>query len=190
MAFREALYNLIVPMTYRNLLPQIHQLIAEIKKPDHTEESHLVQRQKQHKKWQLMHEYVRLRPFRVKPRQKRSDQWQEAMNKVRELRDSEVIDFLWQQSDISRNHEQGIQDVRPPRKGTCHEALVEYLKMREHKALVVLEWEEGAQRDGCHRIDSAFHARTKEILDRIHPPRKEEEEEFQGYGLDDPWLRS
>ena len=176
-------------MTYSNLLSQIHQLAAEIKKPDHTEESHLAQRQKQHKKWQMMHEYVRLRPFRVTPRQKRSDQWQEAMNKVRELRDQEVIDWLWQQSDISRNHEQGIQDVRPPRRGTCHEALVEYLKMREHKANVVLQWEESAQRDGCHRIDSAFHARTQEILDR-YKKDDDEEEEFQGYGRDDPWIRS
>lgn len=177
-------------MPHRKILPQIHQLSAEIKKPDHTEESHLIQRQKQHQKWQMMHEYVRLRPFRVNQRQPRSSQWQEAMNKVRELRDMEVIDWLWQQSDISRNHEKGIQDVRPLRRGTCHEALVEYLKMREHKASVVLEWEEGAQRDGCHRIDSAFHARTKEILDRYKADDDSPEKEHEGYSLDDPWLRS
>ncbi len=175
-------------MSYSNLLSQIHELAAQIKKPDHTEESHLAQRKNQYEKWKLMHEYVRLRPFRVAPRQKRSDQWQEAMNKVRELRDQDVIDWLWQQSDISRNHENGIQDVRPPRRGTCHEALVEFLAMRERKALVVLQWEEGAQREGCHRIDSAFHARTKEILERYKKP--EDEEEHEGYSLDDPWLRS
>ncbi len=176
-------------MTYSNLLSQILQLSAEIKKPDHTEESHLVQRQKQYRKWQLMHEYVRLRPFRVNPRQPRSAQWLEAMNRMRELRDRDVLDWLWQQSDIARNHERGIQDMRPPWKGTCHEALVKYLKMREHKAKIVLQWEEGAQREGCHRIDGAFHARTREILDR-YKTAYDDQEVFEGYSLDDPWLRS
>lgn len=177
-------------MTHRNILSQIQRLGTEIKEPDHTEESHLVQRQKQHQKWQLIHEYVRLRPFRDGARLPRSRQWQDAMNQIRELRDQDAVDWLWQQSDISRHHEQGIQDMRPPRTGTCHAALVEYLRMREHKANVILQWEEGAQRDGCHRIDSAFHARTKEILDRYKKNEDETEEEDQGYSLDDPWLRS
>jgi hypothetical protein len=176
-------------MTYRNLLSQIHQLGEEIKKPDHTEASHLLQRQKQYEKWRLMLEYVRLRPFRVSPRQPRSRQWQEAMNKIRELRDQEIIDWLWQQSDISRNHERGIQDVRPPRKGPCHGALVEYLQMRERKAKAILQWEETAQREGCHRINSDFHARTREILKR-YKDKGEGTQIDHGLRLDDPWLRS
>ena len=174
-------------MTHSELLSEIHKLLAEIKQPDESERSHLVQRQNQYRKWQLVYEYVRLRPFRVNPRQRRSSQWQEAMNKVRELRDQEVIDWLWTQSDISRNHERGIQDIRPPMKGTCHEALLTYLRMRERKALVVLQWEEAAQEHGCYRVDSAFHARTKEILERVRGSVEEEENENWRY---DPWLRS
>ena len=172
-------------------MSQIHELVAHIKKPDHTEESHLVQRQLQYEKWRLLHEYVRLRPFRVTPRQPRSKQWQEAMNKMREMREPELIDFCWQQSDIARNHETGIQDMRPPRRGTPHEAIVEYLAMRERKAKIVLDWEETAQKEGCHRIDGAFHAKTQEILERYKSEeQKKEEEEWLGYGMDDPWLRS
>ncbi len=177
-------------MSNNNKLAQIHELVARIKKPDHTEQSHLLQRQQQHEKWQLLYEYVRLRPFRVTPRQPRSSQWQEAMNKMREMHERELIDFCWQQSDIARNHENGIQDMRPPRRGTCHEAIVEYLAMRQHKAKVILDWEESAKKEGCHRIDGAFHAKTKEILDRCKGDEGEEEEEWLGYGMDDPWLRS
>ena len=172
-------------------MSHIHQLLAQIKKPDHSAQSHLEQRQLQYEKWKLLHEYVRLRPFRVTPRQPRSKQWQEAMNRMRELRDPDLIDFCWQQADIARNHEAGIQDMRPPRRGTCHEAIVEYLAMRERKAKVVLEWEEVAQQEGCHRIDGAFHARTQEILERYRDfYQADDEEEWQGYSRDDPWIRS
>jgi len=173
-------------MTYRQLLPRIHQLEHEIRPPDHTEISHLVQRQKQHEKWRLMHEYVRLKPFRVRTSQARSKQWHDAMNQVRELRDTHVIDFLWQQAQIARNFERGIQDMRPRRRGTCHEALLEFLAMRESKALRVLKWEEESQREGCFRINGDFHARSREILERHWREREEEE----GISLDDPWLRS
>jgi hypothetical protein len=176
-------------MTYSDILSQIHRLLDEIQPPDDDERSHLVYRQKQYLKWRLLHEYVRCRPFRVDPRQPRSRQWQEAMNKVRHLRDKEVIDCLWLQADIARNHEKGIQDMRPPMRGNCHEALVTYLRMREHKALVVLQWEEGAQEHGCYRVNSAFHARTQEILQRLRE-KNSELLTSDDDSLDDPWLRS
>lgn len=173
-------------MTYSEILARIHQLGASITGPDETEISHLEHRRRQYEKWQLLHEYVRQRPFRVDPRLPRSRQWHEAMNRVRELRDRDVIDWLWTQAEISRHHEQGIQDIRPPMKGTCHEALLVYLCMREHKALVVLKWEESAQADGCYRVDSAFHARTAEILAR----HRKDHDDTPPFSLDDPWLRS
>lgn len=174
--------------THREILAQIHRLEFAIREPDDSEESHLVQRRLQYDKWRLMHEYVRLRPFHVSPYLPRSQQWQDALNKVRELRDRELIDWLLVQADVARHKEQGIQDVRPPAKGTCHQALLAYLRIMEHKASVVLQWEEGAQVHGCYRVNGTFHARTREILDRCKDLQTPET--TQDISLDDPWLRS
>jgi hypothetical protein len=175
-------------MTYREILAEIHRLERDIREPDDSEESHLRQRRQQYAKWQLMHEYVRLRPFHVNPHQPRSRQWQDALNKVRELRDKDVFDWLLVQADIARHKEQGIQDVRPPSRGTCYESLLAFMRQREHKARVVLEWEEGAQAHGCYRVNGTFHARTKEILERCG--LLQGDDGAPPIGLDDPWLRS
>jgi hypothetical protein len=167
-------------------LAEIHRLGREIREPDDSEESHLVQRRQQYAKWQLMHEYVRLRPFHVSPYLKRSEQWREALNKVRELKDRDVIEWLLVQADIARHKEQGIQDVRVPAKGPCHQAVLGYLRIMEHKALVVLQWEEGAQEHGCFRVNGTFHARTREILERCRELQPEE----APIPMDDPWLKS
>lgn len=175
-----------MPMTHSEILAAIHRLAGEIREPDDSEQSHLVQRRAQYDKWRLMHEYVRLRPFHVSPHLKRSEQWREALNRVRELKDREVIEWLLVQADIARHQEQGIQDVRPPARGACHQALLAYLRIMEHKARVVLEWEEGAQTHGCFRVNGAFHARTMEILARCRDLQPDE----AAPPLDDPWLRS
>ena len=181
---------MIVPMAYRNLLAEIHNLAGVIKPPDGREESHLQQRRQQLCKWQLLLRYVQLHPFRINGRQPRSCQWQEAMNKVRHLRDREILDFLWQQSEISRNHERGVQDLRPPYPGTCHAALLSFIKQRRNKAMAILKWEEAASREGCYRVDSSFHARTREILER-HDMNVTPRAAGRGkLDANDPWLKS
>ena len=173
-------------MTYSKILQQIHKVNASIRQPDESARSHLAQRQLQALKWRLIGDYVRARPFRDNMRRKRSEQWVDAMNQVRELLDQEVIDWLWTQADIARNFENGVQDMRPRRRGICHRALMEYLLMRQRKAQLVLAWEEEAQEKGCFRVNSAFHAKTREILARYNKGADEEE----AIDPNDPWLRS
>jgi hypothetical protein len=98
----------------------------------------------EHQKWSAIHEYLRAHPFYVSPRLPRSKQWRQALTKVRELREPELIDWICQQIHIATNLERGIRDMRPRRPGQCHEVIMIYTNDRVNKAEVVLNWNEAA----------------------------------------------
>jgi hypothetical protein len=153
-------------MTHRQLLNRIRQLALAIRPPDDSEESHLRQRRLQYEKWRLILQYLRARSLPKPPAAKRSEQWRAMLEATRELLDRDVSEFICLQMEIARNHEKGVRDLRPARRGDVREALLEFVHMRERKALRNLEWEEEAQREGCFRVNGRFHARTREILQR------------------------
>jgi hypothetical protein len=115
-------------------------------------------------KWRLMQEWTRRRPYRDRPRARRSDVWREALERFRPLRDQELIDWLALQVEVARNMESGVQDMRPRDPGPTWLVTLEYVANRKRKALAVLHWAEAAQREGCYTVDSDWRARSVAIL--------------------------
>lgn len=115
-------------------------------------------------KWRLIHEHPHRHPFPTPARLVRSAQWREAANRVRDLGEVELLDWALQQAEIARNLERGVRDLRPRKNGPCHGLLLEYAANRKRKALAVLHFAKAGVDEGVHRVDSDFHARTKDIL--------------------------
>ena len=126
----------------------------------------LALREAQFEKWRLIHKYVHEHPYRDRPGQPRSAQWQAVLDRFRDVRDGEFIDLIVQQVEIARNLENGIQDLRPRKAGPTYLALLEYVSNRKRKALAVLHWARTAEEEGCFPVNSSFHSRTDEILTR------------------------
>ncbi len=118
------------------------------------------------RKWSLVHKYVHHFPFKTRQLLSRSDQWREALNVLRDLGETELIDWMIVQIEVARNLERGIQDLRPRKNGPCHPLVLEYVANRKRKALAVLHFASSAEEEGCYTVDSNFHARTRRILDR------------------------
>lgn len=115
-------------------------------------------------KWRLIHKYVHDHPFATRQRSARSEQWREAANRVRDLGEPELLDWTLLQAEIAGNLERGIQDLRPRKNGPCHCLVLEYVANRKRKALAVLRFAQASEEEGVYGVDSAFHARTREIL--------------------------
>ncbi len=103
-------------------------------------------------------------PFSLPARFARSAQWREAANRIRDLGEIELLDWTLQQAEIADNLERGIQDLRPRKNGPCHALVLEYVANRKRKALAVLRFAKASEEDGVYRVNSGFHARTREIL--------------------------
>jgi len=175
-------------MKNRQILQRIHHLLLEIEPPDEREISHLVQRRKQYEKWGLIVQYIEAAHIRIPSAGLRSSQWRRLYDRLRKLHDRELLGWIWEQIEIAQNHERGVQDYRPNRKsGTVSENLLIYARKRLNKARRVLEWEEKAQSEGCFRVNSHFHARSREILQRLPPREDDEQDQFRP---DEPWIRS
>ncbi len=115
-------------------------------------------------KWRLIHDWTRRNPFRDKPGASRPDQWRAALEKVRPLRDRELIDWLILQIDVATNLANGVQDMRPRDPGPTWLVTLEYVSNRKRKALATLHWAEAAEKEGCFTVDSEWHARSAAIL--------------------------
>ncbi len=124
----------------------------------------LARQELEFEKWRLIHRYVHTHPFATRRRLPRSRQWQEAANRVRDLGEPEVLDWLLQQAEIARNLERGVRDLRPRKGGPCYAALLEYVANRKRKALAILHFARAGEEQGVFGVNSAFHARTQEIL--------------------------
>lgn len=96
-------------------------------------------------KWQVMHRYLHAMPFRDRSYAKRSDQWRDALARVRDLGDRELLDWVCLQIEVATNIERGIQDLRPRDGGPTFIVLLEYVGNRKRKALAILKWHISAE---------------------------------------------
>ncbi len=122
----------------------------------------------EHRKWSAIHDYLKAHPFYISPRLPRSKQWREALTKVRELREPELIDWLCQQVHIAGNLERGIRDMRPRRPGQCHEVILIYTNDRVNKAEVVLNWNEAAD----DQVANLQRSPSKVFMSDVRPAPK------------------
>ena len=136
-------------------------------------------------KWRLIHKYVYGRPFATRARLPRSEQWREAVNRIRDLGETELLDWALLQAEIARNLERGVQDLRPRKNGPCHGLLLEYVANRKRKALAVLRFARAAEEHSVYGVNSDFHARTQEILGE---PAAEDEFASGGHEAV-PWVK-
>lgn len=148
------------------LLAEIRDLVEIEQAPEAPSLSDVMRRELEFQKWRLMHKYVHDRPFRTRVSIRRSEQWREAMAILREIGDPELNDWLLLQIEVARNIERGVRDLRPRKNGPCHPLVLEYVGNRKRKALAVLHFAKAAEAEGCYRVNSDFHGRTAEILDR------------------------
>jgi len=128
------------------------------------ESVYLASQELEFEKWRLIHKQVHQHPFAVSERLARSAQWREAANRIRDLGEMELLDWTLQQAEIAGNLERGIQDLRPRRNGPCHALVLEYVANRKRKALAVLRFAKAGEDGGVYKVNSAFHARTRDIL--------------------------
>lgn len=117
-------------------------------------------------KWRGLHEWTRRHPYRDRILVRRPEQWREALEKFRSLRDRELIDWLALQIEVATNLDNSVQDMRPRDPGPTWVVTLQYIANRKRKALAVLHWAEAAERDGCFTVDSDCHAQSARILGR------------------------
>ncbi len=91
-------------------------------------------------KWRAAHRYLHRIPFRDRSYAKRSEQWRDALARLRNLGDPELTDWICLQIEVATNIERGVQDLRPRDDGPTFVVLLEYVANRKRKALAILKW--------------------------------------------------
>ena len=115
-------------------------------------------------KWRLIQKYIHSTPPKTRHTISRSRQWGEAAAQIRHLGVIEVLDWALLQSQIARNLERGIQDMRPRKNGPCDDLLLEYVGDRKRKAHAILNFAIASETKGTYVVNSRFHEKTEEIL--------------------------
>lgn len=115
-------------------------------------------------KWRAIHNYLHKTPYRDRPGIRRSQQWVAVVDRIRDLGETELIDWVLLQVDVARNLEKGVQDMRPRKNGPTFLVMLEHVANRKRKALAILKWVKAAERDGYYCVDGEFHAETRRIL--------------------------
>ena len=92
------------------------------------------------RKWRLIQKHFHGHPFPTPSRIKRSEQWRDAVQYVRDVGEPEVLDWVLLQAEVAHNIERGVREMRPRKNGPCHELLMEYLNNRKRKAMAVYKW--------------------------------------------------
>lgn len=115
-------------------------------------------------KWQLLHKYVHACPFRTNERQKRSQQWRDAVDDIRDIGEPELLNWCLLQVEVAANRERGINDIRPRKNGPCYPLVLEFVADRKRKALAILHFASEGEKKGAWGVNSGHHAKTEEIL--------------------------
>lgn len=115
-------------------------------------------------KWRAVHNFMHKTPYRDRPGQSRSQQWSAVADRIRDLGEQDLLDWVLLQVDVARNLEKGVQDMRPRKNGPTFLVMLEYVANRKRKALAILKWVKAAERDGYYCVDGEFHAETRRIL--------------------------
>lgn len=98
--------------------------------------------------WRAIQRYMHKTPFRDRAGLKRSDQWRSVLDRVRDLDQTELIDWVALQIEVACNREKGIPDMRPRKNGHAFLVMLEYVNNRKRKALALLKWALEAEREG------------------------------------------
>ncbi len=173
-------------MERRGLEDEIRNILDRQAALGDNEDAYLARQELEFEKWRLIHKQMHQHPFTLPSRLARSAQWREAANRIRDLGEVELLDWTLQQAEIAHNLERGIQDLRPRKNGACHALVLEYVANRKRKALAVLHFAKAGENDGLYKVNSAFHARTRDILGRDAA----EEDDGTGDGHENvPWVK-
>ena len=151
-------------MGRRGLEHEIRTILDRQAALEGNEDADLARQELEFEKWRLIHKQVHQHPFTLPARRARSAQWREAANRIRDLGEIELLDWTLQQAEIADNLERGIQDLRPRKNGPWHALVLEYVANRKRKALAVLRFAKAGADGGLYQVDSASHARTRDIL--------------------------
>ncbi len=151
-------------MAHRGLEQEIQSILDRQAALGGGEGAYLARQELEFEKWRLIHKQVHQHPFTLPARLTRAAQWREAANRIRDLGEVELLDWTLQQAEIADNLERGIQDLRPRKNGPCHALVLEYAANRKRKALAVLRFAKAGEDGGLYKVDSASHARTRDIL--------------------------
>lgn len=98
--------------------------------------------------WRAVHRFLHHTPYRDRAVLKRSDQWKAVLDRVRDLGERELTDWVALQVEVARNREKGIPDMRPRKNGPTFLVMLEYVANRKRKALALLKWAIEADRNG------------------------------------------
>ncbi len=98
--------------------------------------------------WRSIQRYMHKTPFRDRSGLKRSDQWRCVLDRVRDLGQNELTDWVALQVEVAGNREKGIPDMRPRKNGHAFLVMLEYVGNRKRKATALLKWALEAERDG------------------------------------------
>lgn len=98
--------------------------------------------------WRAIQRFIHKTPFRDRAGLKRSDQWRSVLDRVRDLDQTELIDWVALQVEVAGNRERGIPDMRPRKNGHAYLVMLEYVGNRKRKALALLKWALEAEREG------------------------------------------
>ena len=165
----------LTPSELAHLKTAIHDIAA---RQDNTGDNKTSLRQVQaleFDKWRLIHKYIHSAPFNTRDSIDRSQQWRQAVPHVRDLGEVDLLDWVLLQVQVARNLERGIQDMRPRKNGACHGLILEYVANRKRKAHAVLNWATEGEKHGVYHVDSKWHAKTANILERYGLIEKDED---------------
>ncbi len=150
------------------------QLICEIRdivdrlQNEGTELKYIEQCELEFAKWRKMHKLVHASPFHTNRRLKRSDQWRDAINRIRDIGEPELFNWCLLQLEVAANIERGIREMRPRKNGPCYELILEYVSDRKRKALAVLHFAIEGEKHGIYGLSSNADG----ILEKIRPVPK------------------
>lgn len=143
-------------------IDKIRDLVAAQNKLDETGAGIIEKCDLQLRKWRAIHKYLHDHPFPTKARVKRSEQWRDAVQYIRDMNELDVLDWVLLQAEVAGYIERGVREMRPRRKGPCHELLLEYARDRKRKALAVYKWSMAADETDTATMDTL----TPAILER------------------------
>ncbi len=167
----------------REILCRINEIVDAQEGGDSVEYLEACRREAE--KWRLIHQLVEAHPFPTRERLKRSQQWREAFDRVRDIRDREFRDWILLQVEVAANIERGVREMRPRKAGPCWPQIVEYARQRMVKAEKILVFaSEGVKSGGVNAVDGDWHQKTTEILRKAR--RKYQPYDHGGHE-DIPW---
>ena len=131
---------MVSPSGKKKSVNEIRAIVDVVASPDFEDAPVLTRCGQTLKKWRLIHKHFHAYSFPTKTRLKRSEQWRNAVQHVRDLNDMEVLDWVLLQAEVAGNIERGVREMRPRKNGPCHDLLLEYVRNRKRKAMAVYKW--------------------------------------------------